>query len=297
MNLHGDSRYRLDKRSVRRAFGRAAATYDKCGVLQREIRQRLLERLDYMQLEPRRIVDIGSGTGVAAGVLTRRYRTAELVQLDISEAMLRLARQRLPRFRPWRGAQRFIAADAERLPLTPGCADLVFSNLALQWCNDLDAALQEFRRILRPGGLALFTSFGPDTLKELRQCWSEVDGNIHVSQFADMHDVGDAMLHAGFADPVMDAERLTLTYDNLKTLLGDLKGIGAVNAAAGRSRGLTGKARLAALQRAYEAKRIDGRLPATYEVVYGHAWAPVNKARGGKVAEVAVPSPNSKRAR
>lgn len=287
MSLQPDPRHRLDKRFVRRAFARAAATYDACGVLQTEVRHRLLERLDYMQVQPRRILDVGSGTGLAAPALARRYRGAQLLQLDLSESMLRLARRRVPRFRLWRRAPRFVAADAERLPLAGGCCDLVFSNLALQWCNDLDAALQEFRRVLRPGGLVLFSSFGPDTLIELRQCWARVDGNVHVSSFADMHDVGDAMLRAGFAGPVMDAERLTLTYDNLKALMQDLKGIGAVNATAGRSRGLTGKARMGALANAYETMRVQGRLPATYEVVYGHAWAPVDRAHAERT-EVAL---------
>ncbi len=297
MTLQPDARHRLDKRFVRRAFERAASTYDTWGVLQAEIRQRLLERLDYMRLEPARILDVGSGTGHAAAGLARRYRGTQIVNLDLSESMLGLARRRLPRFRPWQTPQRFVAADAERLPLVPRCCDLVFSNLALQWCNDLAAALVEFGRVLRPGGLVLFSTFGPDTLAELRQCWAEVDANVHVSRFADMHDIGDALLQAGFAGPVVDAERLTLTYDNLEALLRDLKGIGAVNATAGRNRGLTGKARIAALGEAYEALRIEGRLPATYEVVYGHAWAPQAPTRTEGRAEVAPPVLRSERRR
>lgn len=285
MNPSVDPRHRLDKRSVRRAFARAAASYDACAVLQTEVRQRLLERLDYMRIAPRQMVDIGSGTGLAAQELVRRFRGARLLQLDVSEPMLQKARARLPRWQRWRGNLQFAVADAETLPLADASCDLVFSNLALQWCNDLDAALTEFRRVLRPGGLLLFTSFGPDTLHELRQCWARADGHVHVSRFVDMHDVGDAMVRAGIADPVIDAERMTLTYADLKGLMTDLKGIGAVNATAGRARGLTGKARLRAVTDAYERLRVDGRLPATYEVVYGHGWAPLADA-GKAPAEV-----------
>lgn len=290
MSFGPDPQHRLDKRSIRRAFGRAARSYDDTAVLQAEIRARLLERLDYMRLAPRQIVDIGSGTGLAAAPLLERFSGARLLQVDLSEGMLQLARRRAPRWRRWRGTVQFTVADAERLPLADRSCDLVFSNLALQWCNDLDAALQEFRRVLRPGGLLLFTTFGPDTLTELRQCWAAADGGVHVSRFADMHDVGDAMVRARLADPVMDTERMTVTYDDLKGLMQDLKGIGAVNAAAGRRRGLTGKQRMAAVRAAYERFRVDGRLPATYEVVYGHAWAPQHEA-GGAGVEVGMPTP------
>ena len=288
MSLQPDPRHRLDKRSVQRAFARAAKSYDTAAVLQTEVRRRLLARLDYMRIEPRQIIDVGSGTGLAAVELTRRYGGARVLQLDLSEPMLQQARQRAPRLRRWRGILQFAAADAERLPLADACCDLVFSNLAMQWCNDLDATLQGFRRVLRPGGLVLFTSFGPDTLTELRQCWAQADSNVHVSSFPDMHDVGDAMLRAGFLDPVMDAERLTLTYDTLEALMRDLKGIGAVNATVGRARGLTGKSRMQTLRDAYGRLRVDGRLPATYEVVYGHGWAPQGGVRVGAPAEIAL---------
>jgi malonyl-CoA O-methyltransferase len=157
--------------------------------------------------------------------------------------------------------------------------DLVFSNATLQWVNDLDATFRELLRVLRPGGLLLFSTFGPDTLKELRAAWAAVDGGAHVSPFLDMHDIGDALVRARFADPVMDVERMTLTYDDIHALMQDLKQLGAHNALSSRSRGLTGRRRLAALREAYERQRRAGRLPATYEVVHGHAWVTAKAQR------------------
>jgi len=166
---------------------------------------------------------------------------------------------------------------------------MVFSNLMLQWCNDPDRVFSEFNRVLRPGGLLLFTSFGPDTLKELRAAWGAADGHTHVSRFIDMHDLGDALLRAGLGEPVMDAETITLSYTDVRGLMRDLKTMGARNATAGRSRGLTGRRRLAAMEASYERLRTDGRLPATWEVVYGHAWAGTTPAGPGERGEVTVP--------
>ncbi|WP_295387541.1 malonyl-ACP O-methyltransferase BioC [uncultured Thiodictyon sp.] len=264
----------IDKARARRAFERAAPGYDAAALLQREIADRLLERLDYVRLEPRRILDLGAGTGYAIDALQRRYRKARVIALDFAHAMLLQARRR---GRWWRHPL-CLCGEAEQLPLADGSVDLIVSNAAFQWCNDLDLAFTECLRVLRPGGLLMFTTFGPDTLKELRLAWSTVDGYSHVSPFPDMHDVGDALVRAHFADPVMDMERLTIIYMQLTELMADLKGIGAHNATGQRPRGLTGPRRLAAVQAAYELERQDdGRLPASYEVVYGHAWAPEQK--------------------
>lgn len=270
----------IDKAKARRAFDRAAPGYDAVAVLQREIGSRLLERLDYIRLTPKTILDLGCGTGQAIAPLMRRYPRAKVVALDFAPGMLHLARHRGTWLRrPW-----CICADLEALPLADGSVDLIVSNAALQWCNDLDRTFQDLRRILSPGGLLMFTSFGPDTLMELRAAWAAVDAEVHVSPFADMHEVGDGLVRARFADPVMDAERLTLTYARLGDLMRDLKLLGASNAAVSRPRGLTGPRRLAAVEAAYEAYRREGRLPATYEVVYGHAWAPLQRAVEGGVA-------------
>ncbi|TVQ91951.1 MAG: malonyl-[acyl-carrier protein] O-methyltransferase BioC [Chromatiaceae bacterium] len=267
----------IDKRAARRAFTAAAASYDQVAVLQREIATRMLERLDYVRLQPDTVLDLGCGTGFALDGLARRYRRARLLALDFAEPMLARARRR----GSWRNRPRLLCADLEALPLAPASVDLIYSNATLQWANDLTTAFAELRRVLRPGGLLMFTSFGPDTLTELRTAWAAADGgrHAHVGAFIDLHDVGDALVRAGFADPVMDAERLTLTYPALRDLMVDLKALGAHNVLAGRPRGLTGRRRLAAVQAAYETQRRDGRLPATWEVVYGHAWAPLASAR------------------
>jgi malonyl-CoA O-methyltransferase len=166
-----------------------------------------------------------------------------------------------------------VCADMERLPLAPNSMNLVWSSLALQWAQDLEATLKGFHRVLAPGGLLMFATFGPDTLKELRAAFAVIDDAPHVNRFTDLHDIGDMLIHAGFSSPVMEMEMLTLTYADLKSLMHDLKGIGAHNAAAARRRGLLGKSAWAKLEAAYESHRLEGRLPATFEVIYGHAWA------------------------
>jgi malonyl-CoA O-methyltransferase len=275
----------IDKQRARRSFERAAADYDRVAVLQREIADRMLERLDLVKLQPHTVLDVGAGTGYASEGLLRRYPKARVIALDFAHPMLLQTRRR----GRWLRRPRCLCADAERLPLADGSVDLLFSNATLQWCNDLDGTFREFLRVLRPGGLLMFSTFGPDTLKELRSAWSRADGYGHVSRFADMHDLGDGLMQARFAEPVMDMEYLTLTYAELGDLMRDLKTLGAHNASTDRQRGLTGKARMAAVNRAYESFRRDDRLPATYEVVYGHAWVPEQKPLAGEAGAVAVP--------
>lgn len=273
--------FHIDTTLLRSAFDRAATHYDEAAVLQREVGRRLLERLDLVRLTPGLVLDVGAGTGRATAALARRYPDARVVALDISLGMLRAARAR--HSRGW-----VMCADAHRLPLPNASVDLVFSNLALQWCNDLGQVFGELRRVLRPGGLLTFSSFGPDTLNELRASWAAVDGASHVHAFVDMHNVGDALMHAGFAGPVMDVEYFTLTYEDVPGLMRDLKALGAHNVTAARPRGLTGKGRLRAMIAQYERYRVDGRLPASYEVVYGHAWAPAAGALGVSGSEFRV---------
>ena len=276
----------IERGEVRRAFDRAAATYDAAAELQRRVRDELLSRLDYVKLEPAAVLDLGAGTGHAALALKRRYPASTVLAVDLAESMLREARRRQTLFRRF---QR-VCADAAALPLRSASVELVFSSLMLQWCDVPDGVFAECRRVLRPGGLLSFTTFGPDTLVELRRAWAAADDGVHVSRFLDMHDVGDALVRAGFAEPVMDVDRVTLTYAEVRDLMRDLKAIGAHNAASGRRRGLTGRSMFARVVDAYERERRDGRLPATYEVVYGHAWAPaVDGRRADSSGEVRVP--------
>jgi len=259
----------LDTRWVRRSFDRAAGTFDDAAVLHAQVRDNLLARLDLMALAPGLVVDVGAGTGHASRALIRRYPKARVIALDSSPHMLQAA----GRQQSWLRRFARVCADAERLPLADGSVDLILSNLMLQWCNPTQA-FAEFRRVLAPHGLLSFTTLGPDTLRELRSAWAEVDSHTHVHQFIDMHDLGDALVRGGFASPVLDVERYTLTYLDVRRVAADLKATGGHNATVGRARGLTGRRRFAALQAAYETFRQEGRLPATYEVVFGHAWTP-----------------------
>ncbi|HVO90929.1 MAG TPA: malonyl-ACP O-methyltransferase BioC [Casimicrobiaceae bacterium] len=275
----------LDPYAVRRSFARAAPGYDAAAVLQREIAGRMAQRLDYVKLKPGAILDAGCGTGEALGELAARYPDASLVGLDLAVPMLQIARSRshgvqstLRRLlRPvWREQRSrmpgLVCGDMQSLPLRGVAFDLVWSNLALQWVNDLPRAFAEFRRVLRVGGLLTFTTFGPDTLKELRKAFARVDSHTHTSRFIDMHDIGDDLVRAGFADPVMDAEFITVTYPAPQALLSELKAIGATNATRDRPRGLMGAGRWRRMQNALSALAVEGRIPATFEVVYGHAW-------------------------
>ena len=273
--------YRLDKQQVRLAFERAAATYDEAAELQSEVGDRMLERLDLVRLQPARVLDLGAGTGEFSKALLQRYRKACVVSLDIALNMLRHTQNR----GGWLRKPACVCGDGERLPFSDNSFELIFSNLMLQWCMDLEPVLAELRRVLAPGGLLMFTTFGPDTLQELRASWEAIDGFTHVNAFIDMHDVGDALVSTKWAEPVMDSERITVTYREMRTLMEDLKHIGAHNVTAGRPRGLTGRQRLQQVEQAYETFRVDGVLPASYEVVYGHAWAPVAGA-------VEVPMPH-----
>jgi malonyl-CoA O-methyltransferase len=276
----------IDRTRLRRGFDCAAPGYDTAAVLQGRIREELLGRLDVVRLQPAAVLDLGAGTGHASLALKRRYRAAQVVALDLSPGMLAEAARRQTLLRRFRR----VCADAASLPLREASVDLVFSNLVLHWCNDPDAVFAECRRVLRPGGLLTFTTFGPDTLVELRRAWAAADGHTHVNRFIDMHDLGDALLRAGLAEPVMDVERYTLTYATARDLMLDLGAVGARNANAGRPRGLTGKGALARMLAAYEQFRRDGRLPATCEVVFGQAWAPAARPRsGGLPGEVRVP--------
>lgn len=259
----------LDRRAVADAFDRASTSYDAAAALQERVRNELMGRLDDFQIQPASILDLGAGTGHASRALKRKYPKAVVVAVDIAPGMLERAKQQS------RWMRRFerVRADAYTLPFRDGAFDLVFSSLMLQWCDDLDAVFAEIARILKPGGTLVFSTFGPDTLLELRESWSAsgAPGN-HVNHFFDAPTLGTALMHAGFAEPVLDVDRLVVGYDDTLTLMRELKAIGAHNVTQGRARGLTGRARLAAMTRAYEVLRRNGKLPATYEVIHAVCW-------------------------
>lgn len=271
------SEFRLDPRQARRAFERAARAGADPAVLQAEVERRMLQRLDFVRLQPRRILDAGCGTGRGLGLLRRRYPRADLLGVDFARDAVRAAKHGESLVgRAWRmlggPARLHLCADFSRLPLRAGCVDMVWSNLALAWAVDPLAALRELHRVLASGGLLMLSSYGPDTLKELRAAFGAGFPGRHVHSFADMHDVGDMLVAGGFAEPVMDMERITLTYPDVAALARDLKASGQTSAAADRRRGLMGRAAWRMMLDAYERERESGSLPATVEVVYGHAW-------------------------
>ena len=259
----------LDKKTVRHHFERAADSYDAAAVLQKEVASRLVERLDYIKINPGRVLDVGSGTGFVTADVLKRYPKAQVLALDIAHGMANKSRQ----CGSWLRRPKAICADAEQLPIKPQSIDLILSSLMLQWSNDLDKTFQGFHASLAPNGLLLFASFGPDTLKEIRQSWEQVDQLPHTSDFADMHEIGDSLLQAGFIDPVTDMEMITMTYANVRQLMRDIKQIGASNSQSNRQKGLMGKQKLTAFEQAYEQfKTVDGLYPASWEIIYGHAW-------------------------
>lgn len=269
-----------DKAGVRRNFDGAADAYEQVAVLQQVIGDRLLDRLHAIRLNPACILDLGSGTGRVSRHLSGRYQTARVLELDIAFNMLIKSRQN-----NGLDKQHRLCADAEKLPLADDSMDFAFSNLMFQWVSDLDLAFAETYRTLRPGGLLLFSSFGPDSLLELRNSWASVDDYVHVNAFTDMHDVGDALLRAGFAEPVMETERFTLVYGSGMALMRELKMLGAGNVNAGRRRSVTGKGKLKAMLAEYNSRYGNDGLPATFEAVYGHAWVPAQKQARGEITE------------
>jgi malonyl-CoA O-methyltransferase len=272
----------LDRAAIRRHADRASAGYDAAAVLAARLREDMVRRLEWVAFVPETVLDLGCGTGHGAEALAARWPRARVIALDASPAMLAEASRR-------DGAARIELrlAEAESIPLPDVSVDLVFSNLLLPWCEDIDAVFAEVARVLKPRGLFTFTTFGPDTLVELRTAWRAVDREAALHPFTDMHDLGDGLVRAGFAEPVLDVSRFTLTYPDAVALLRDLRATGSQGAATGRARGLTGRGRLRAMEEAYETFRSGGRLPASYEVVFGQAWGAI--ARSASNGEFAIP--------
>lgn len=265
----------IDTARLRRAFSRAADGYDSVAHLQREVEARLLEQVDALaDRQPARALDLGSGPGRAARALHARWPKANVLAVDFALPMLR----KLGGHRPWwqPGARRLhaLCADAACLPLADASVELVFSSLCLQWAVDLPRTLLGLRRVLRPDGLLLFSTFGPDTLRELRDAFAAAGAGDPVTPFAHIQQIGDAMQEAGFRDPVLHRDRFTLTYPDVRSLMRELRALGAHNARVDRRRGLMGKATMQRVFDAYAAQRCDDRLPSTWEVIYAQAFAP-----------------------
>jgi malonyl-CoA O-methyltransferase len=284
----------VDRQQVGRRFSRVAANYDQADFFVREVDRRMQERLDFVKLDPKRILDLGCSRGGSFAGLAARYPAAELLGLDISPAMLQAGHAGRTGWQRWLGLgrkeqARRLAGDAANLPLKSQSTAVVWSNLLLHWLDDPLPALAEAHRVLEVGGLLMFSTLGPDSLKELRSAFS--DGYAHTQRFIDMHDLGDMLVGCGFADPVMDMEVLTLTYDSLDDMLGEMRAAGSGCAMKARRHGLTGRQAWERARVAYESLRRDGRLPATFEIVYGHAWkvAPKQAADGRAIIRFDAP--------
>lgn len=284
-------RSHISSRQVKRAFSGAAGTYDEHAVLQREVADRLLQHLEFTKIDPHRILDIGCGTGHFTRLLNQRFKKADITALDLSENMVRHTNRAHSRRMPWHGKRHHIVSDACLLPFSDGSFDLVCSNLTMQWTSDPTVMMQEMRRVLAPGGLMLFSTFGRRTLAELRQSLAEISSGHAglVLPFPDVTSLGDSLMNLAVELPVTDADLFTLTYPNSMALVRELKHIGASSAAIrNRPSGLYGRALLKQLETIYNAKQRseDGRIHATFEALYAQAW---HREAGYEHAEHVIP--------
>jgi malonyl-CoA O-methyltransferase len=263
-----------EKRAARRAFDRAHGFEGAC-FIHDETRGRLLDRLDFVRLEPRLAIDLGCATARGANALAARYPAARVLAIDSSSGMLSAAAARVA------GAVAVLGGDAELLPLRSHCADLVLANLVLPWCRP-DRVLGEAARVLVEGGALLFATLGPDSLQEVRAAFAAVDDRLHVHAAFDMHDLGDLALAAGLAEPVLDVDRLEVTYADIASLVQDLRAAGAINVAGGRRRSLTGARRWRRFAAGFSPGQ-DGRLAVTVELILGQAWGRGAQSRRGEV--------------
>lgn len=253
----------LDKADVAKSFSRAAREYDSVAQLQRDVGYELLQRLDDWSLKPQTVLDLGSGTGYFYPALRTRYPGAQYIGLDLAEGMSRFAQEQFPDRADW------LVADAEALPLATSSIDLVFSSLAVQWCYQPHVLFTELARVLRPGGRCVFSSLGPGTLCELRDAWAAVDEHQHVNEFLPPEMLKAAAAQSRCLSLELDSTQYRMEYQQVRELLHELKTLGAHNVNRKRLAGLTGRRTLQGMLRAYEARREDDVLPATYEVLFG----------------------------
>ncbi|MFI4919213.1 MAG: malonyl-ACP O-methyltransferase BioC [Legionellales bacterium] len=257
------------KNEISKAFNKQAAEYDAAAKVQQEIGARLFERLQYLKIAPKRILDLGCGPGSFSRQLALMYPKAQIVGLDFAHAMLVQAKQK----QSWRCKWSLINADMNNMPFSNGMFDLVFANQVIHWSNPLGSVFRELNRVMNVNGCLMFTTLGPDTFKELKAAWASVDEHAHVNDFVDMHDVGDFLMAEQFLEPVIDMEVLSVHYETLPKLLRALKNQGVKNINPQRKQGLTGTSSWNKFVHNYETMRTEkGKYPLTYEVVYGHAW-------------------------
>jgi malonyl-CoA O-methyltransferase len=255
----------LNVEHIRRRFEAAAASFDDADFVHAATRQGLLSRLLPLLVDARTVVDLGAATGAANRSLEKRFKSAHLISFDLAHNMLVQARSK----KPWLSKSSFAEADARALPLPNGCVDVIFSNMLLPWFDDPGPVFAEVARVLRKGGVFAFATLGPDSLQEIRRAWQHVDNGVHVNRFPDMHDLGDGLVNAGLRDPVLDVDRLSVSYENSTQLFADLTAVGARNSLGQRSKGLTSRERFVAMKKFL--CDTDG-IALDLELVYGHCW-------------------------
>lgn len=254
---------------ISKAFNQHASAYEQAAIAQREIGERLFERLHYLKMIPARILDLGCGPGSFLPQLSRLFPKAHIVGLDLAHAMLLQAKKK----QRWRRKWSLVTADMEQLPFASGTFDLVFANQVVHWGSSLPQVFRELNRVMNANGCLMFTTLGPDTFKEIKSAWAGVNEHAHVNEFVDMHDIGDCLMAEHFLEPVMDMEHLTVHYKTLSQLVRSLKSQGVKNINQQRNHGLTGRKGWKQFEQNYAALMTEqGKFPLTYEVVYGHAW-------------------------
>jgi malonyl-CoA O-methyltransferase len=264
----------LNRKHIRRRFERAAATFDESDFVHAATREGLHTRLAPLLIDAKTVLDLGAATGAASQTLEKRFRPARVISVDVAHSMLAKAREK----KSWLSKSGFVQASAESLPFANESVDVVFCNLLLPWVSDPLPIFTEVARVLRKGGVFAFATLGPDSLREIGRAWNTVDGNAHVNHFADMHDLGDGLVSAGLKDPVLDVDRLSVSYENSARLFADLTAVGARNALRQRASTVTGKQRFAAMVAALDRGAVNGRISLDLELVFGHCWGAGPKA-------------------
>lgn len=263
-----DTGFFVETMKTRQAFNKSALLYDDVAALQREIGAKLFDRLDNIHVEPEYILDVGAGTGEPTVKLMKRYPTAKVVAMDIAPQMLKVAAKKAPFLRK----MKTLCCDMHSFSIADNSIDMIYSNVAIQWSGNLSKVFNEFMRVLKPGGLLVYSTFGPNTLMELRESWAKVDSHTHVNSFASKESIEENMIESGFKNIEIDSANVHLSYTDVCSLMKDLKTLGANNKTDGRPRGMTGKNKFKKMLESYEKYRRYDTLPATYDVIYCHSW-------------------------